>query len=310
MRLTRGLVHVALGAALVGVAACGSSNPGVQASIGPAGGSLSLASPAVTFDVPPGALTTETTVSLYASADSRSVLVTLEPMQLALAKPGLLAVSIDGARHISSITEVTHRGEQPMGVDMRIEDSSGASARLRLDHLTQVRLATGDGSDAGAPGACRERDDDDHDGEHHDGDHRDRDHDDGGMADGGYHDGENHDGGMADGGYHDGEHHDGGVADGGYRDGEHRDGGVADGGYPDGEHHDGGAEDGGHHDGEHHDGGRDDDRPDGGALASMECPYGFECDDGVCVLHGGNHEHDGEHRDGGHDDDHHDRGHD
>ena len=27
-------------------------------------------------------------------------------------------------------------------------------------------------------------------------------------------------------------------------------------------------------------------------MASDECPDGFECDDGVCVLHGGNHEHD------------------
>jgi hypothetical protein len=259
---------------MAGAVACGSRTSDVQATIGPAGGSLSLASPAVTFDVPAGALSTETTVSLHASADPQSVVVTLEPAQLALAKPGQLSVSMGGARHISSITEITHRGEQPLGVDTRIEDSSGASARLRLDHLTQVRMGLADGHDGGAvPGACRQHDDE-RDGEHGDGGH-----DDGEDGDDGH-----HDGGVADGGHHDGEHHDGGMDD-------------------------------------------DDDRPDGGVVGSMECPAAFECDDGVCVAHGGNHEHDddchladggtcpdddheGEHRDGGHEDDHRDGGHD
>lgn len=254
--------------ALVAVAAaCGSSSSGVQASIGPAGGSLSLANPAVTFDVPAGALTAETTVLLRASAAPQSVLVTLEPAQLALAKPGQLSVSLSGAQHISSITEVSSRGEQPIGVDARVEDSSGASASLRLDHLTQIRIALADGPDGGtSPGACRQHEDEG-EGEQHDGEND---------------DGEHRDGGMADGGHHDGEHHDGGVDD--------------------------------------------DDRPDGGTVASMECPAGFECDDGVCVAPGGNHEHDddchladggtcsggdheGEHPDGGHEDDHRDGGH-
>jgi hypothetical protein len=259
MSSNRTFIRIALCAVGAVAAACGSSTQGVQASIGPSGGSLSLASPAVQFDVPAGALSTETMVSLRASADPRSLLVTLEPAQLTLAKPGQLSVSLDGARHISSVTEVSFRGEQPIGVDSRIEGSAGASARLRLDHLTQVRLTMADGPDAGtAPGACREHrdgDDDDHDGDHNDGEHR--------------------DGGMDDGDHHDGEHHDGGVDD-------------------------------------------DDDRPDGGMAGSAECPDGFECDDGVCVAHGGNDEHhdecreadggacpddedhDGEHRDGGH----------
>jgi len=254
MRSIRVLAPIAIGGLLTLVTACGSSSQGVQASIGPSGGTLSLASPAVRFDVPAGALETTTTVSLRASADSRSLLITLEPAQLALSKPGQLSMSMDGARHISSVTEVTGRGEQPIGVDARIEDASGASARLQLDHLTQVRMSTADVPDGGAaPGACREHDDDD--GDQHDGDHR--------------------EGGM-DGGDH--------------QDGDHRDGGMDD----------------------------DDDRPDGGVVASMECSPGFECDDGVCVAHGGNHEHDddcrnadggtcpdddhdGEHRDGLHD---------
>ena len=264
MRSTRIFVRIVLGVLVMVGGACGSGTSAVQASIGPGGGSLTLANPAVTFDVPAGALTAETMVSLRASADSRSLLVTLEPGQLTLAKPGQLSVSMNGVRHISGVTEVTQRGEQPIGVDLRNEDASGASARLRLDHLTQVRMSTSDAADGGAPGACRE-----HDGEHH---RR-------GPGDG--------DGGVEDGGHHDGEHGDGGVEDGGHNDGEHHDGGVDD----------------------------DDDRPDGGAVGAMECPADFECDDGVCVAHGGNHEHDddcdadggschddddGEHRDGGH----------
>ncbi len=54
--------------------------------------------------------------------------------------------------------------------------------------------------------------------------------------------------------------------------------------HEDGEDHDGGDHDG---DGGHHDG-------DAGTPASMACPTGFECDDGVCVAPGGNDEHHGE----------------
>lgn len=252
MRSIRRFVPIAIGGLLGLVTAC-SSGTGVQATIGPSGGSLSMESPAVRFDVPAGALGTETLVSLRASADLSALLVTLEPAQLTLAKPGQLSVSMAGTRHISGVTEVTLHGEQPIGVDTRIEDASGASARLSLDHLTQVRLSTEDGPDGGTvPGACRDDrdgDDDDHDGHHRDGE-----------------DGE--------GGHHDDEHHDGGM--------------QGDGG------------------------------PDGGGVGSAECPAGFECDDGVCVAHGGNHEHDGDCRDadGGscpddddHDGDHRDGGH-
>ncbi|HEY3588283.1 MAG TPA: hypothetical protein VGK85_14080, partial [Myxococcaceae bacterium] len=198
-------------------------------------------------DIPAGAFQTTTTVSLRASSEPGSLLITLEPAQLPLSKPGQLSASINGSQHISSVTEVTHQGEQPIGVDTRIEDASGARAELHLDHLTQVRISTGDATDGGsAPGACREHDDDD-------GDHN--------------------------------------------GDGDHRDGGM---------------DDGDHHDVEHFDGGVD---------VSTDCPLGFECDDGVCVAHGGNHEHDGcrnadggtcpdDDGDGGHDDDHRDGGHD
>jgi hypothetical protein len=211
-----------------------------------------MENPTVRFDVPPGALTTETLVSLRASTDPQSVLVTLEPAQLTLAKPGQLSVSLTGTPHISGVAELTVAGEQPIGVDTRVEDASGVSARLGLDHLTRVRFMTGDVPDGGTvPGTCH----DDHDRRHR------------GEGDG--------------------------------EDGE------GDGGHPDGEHHDGGVQ------------------GDGGVMASDECPAGFECDDGVCVLHGGNHEHDddcrgmdagtcddddhdgdrdgdGDHRDGGH----------
>jgi hypothetical protein len=231
--------------------ACGSS-PGVQGSIGPSGGSLSMENPAVRFDVPAGALSSQTMVSLRASADPQSVLVTLEPSQLTLAKPGQLSVSLSRTPHISGVAEVTAGGEQPIGVEVRIEDASGVSAKLALDHLTRVRVLTADALDGGtAPGACHE----DHDRRHR------------GEGDG--------DDGEGDGGHHDGEHHDGGI------------------------------------------------EGDGGVMGASECPVGFECDDGVCVVHGGNHEHDddcqgmdagtcrddddngdgdgdGEHHDGGH----------
>ena len=59
MRWLRTSVPLAMGALLVLVTACGSS-PGVQASIGPSGGSLAMENPSVRFDVPAGALTTET----------------------------------------------------------------------------------------------------------------------------------------------------------------------------------------------------------------------------------------------------------
>ena len=255
MRSIRTFIPIAIGGVLGFVTACGSST-GVQASIGPSGGSLSMESPAVRFDVPAGALSTETMVSLHASADSQSLLVSLEPAQLTLAKPGQLSVSMAGTRHLSGVAEVTVVGEQPIGVDARVEDASGVSTRLSLDHLMQVRLLTADATDGGtAPGACH--------------DDRDRDHRGEGNGDGDHHDGED-----GDGGHHDGEHHDGGM--------------QGDGG------------------------------PDGGVVGSAECPAGFECDDGVCVAHGGNHEHDddcrgadggrcpddddhdGDHRDGGH----------
>ena len=253
MRSTRSLLLLPFAVLLPASLGCGSSTSQTQASIGPAGGSLSLQSPSVQFDVPAGALTETTMVTLRASADAQSVLVTLEPSQLALAKSGQLLVKLDGPSHISSVTEVRGGGEQPIGVDVRNESSSGASAQLRLDRLTQVRMRMGD-RDGGTAGACREDD----------GDHRGRDH--GGDMDDGDHDGEHHDGGM-DG---DDDHHDGGVADGGHDD-DHRDGGVADGG----------------HDGEHHDGGV---LADGGVAGPDGCPDGFECDEGVCVAHGGNHE--------------------
>ena len=233
----RTFAPLAMAGLLALATACGSS-AGVQASIGPSGGSLSMENPSVRFDVPAGALTTETMVSLHASADPQSVLVTLEPSQLALAKPGQLSVSLSGTSHISGVAEVTSGGEQPIGVDVRIEDTSGVRAKLGLDRLTRVRLLTADAPDGGmAPGACQ----DDHDRRHR------------GEGDG--------DDGDDDGGHH-------GEGDGGHHDGE---------------------DDGGHHDGEHHDAGVE---GDGGVMGSSECPIGFECDDGVCVAHGGNHEHD------------------
>src|SRR5512142_3147969 len=115
-KTTTTAVLVALAVLLGAAAGCSSGAQQTQASIGPAGGSLSLPSPAVQLDVPPGALNTTTTVSLRASADSQGVIVTLEPAQLALAQPAQLSVSLEGPRHISSVTEVSQGGERPIGV--------------------------------------------------------------------------------------------------------------------------------------------------------------------------------------------------
>jgi len=173
-------ILIALAVLLGSAAGCGSSTQQVDASIGPGGGSLSLLSPAVRLDVPAGALTATTTVSLRASADVQGLLVTLEPSQLALARPAELSISLGGPRHISSVTEVGHGGEQPIGVDARVEGSSGASTRLHLDHLTQVRVSTEAVSDGGTgPGACHEH------GEGMDGDGHESDGDDDGVSDGG-----------------------------------------------------------------------------------------------------------------------------
>src|SRR5215470_13862161 len=98
----RSFLCLGLGALLGVVTACGSATPEVQASIGPEGGTLSLPSPAVRFDVPPGAFTATTRVSMRATADARSVLVTLEPAQLTLGRPGQLSVALDGQRRLSS----------------------------------------------------------------------------------------------------------------------------------------------------------------------------------------------------------------
>jgi len=179
-------IPIALSVLLGAAAGCGSSTQQIESSIGPGGGSLSLPSPAVRLDVPAGALTATTTVSLRATADAQGLVVTLEPAQLALARPAQLSVSLEGPRHISSVTEVSRGGEQPIGVDARIEGSSGASTRLHLDHFTQVRVSTEAVSDGGtAPGACHE---DGMDGDGHEGDGMD-DHHDGGVDDDGRPDG-------------------------------------------------------------------------------------------------------------------------
>ena len=56
MRRIGAFVPIAIGGLLALAVACGSSTQGVQASIGPSGGTLSLATPAVQFNVPAGAL--------------------------------------------------------------------------------------------------------------------------------------------------------------------------------------------------------------------------------------------------------------
>jgi len=227
---TRLLAGIGLLAGLVlgWAVGCGSTDSGAQATLGPGGGTLSVPGSGVELVVPAGALSRPVDVAVKTSRDAAALTVSLEPVDLALAQPATLSVTLSGPVHFSGVTETS--SGRPMGLDDRIESASSAVARLRMDRFRQVRFSTEvtDGG-TGAPGACREHED-----------------------------GEDHDGG--DDGDHDG--------------------------------------DGGHHDG------------DAGTPASMACPTGFECDDGVCVAPGGNDEHHGE-CDGGacHDDDGPDAGH-
>ena len=251
MKNSRLLVGSMISAALAlgWTAGCGPTNLGARATIGPAGGTLSLPSEGVRLDVPAGAFSTPVEVALRASSDSAGVLVGLEPAQLTLAKPATLTIALTWSAHIASVTEVSASGEQPLGVDARVETTGGASARLRIDRFMQIRLST-EVVDGGAPtGACREHESDD-DGEEHE-DPR-----------------ESRDGGS----------------------GDHwsKDGGTR----------------------------------DGGSTASVTCPAGFECDDGVCVAPGGDDEehcrgadagtcpagHDDDDPDGGREGDHRDGG--
>jgi len=229
------LAAVSAGVLLGWSVGCGSSNVSTQATIGPAGGSLSLPSEGIRLDVPPGALELATLVTLRASGDSRGVLVGIEPAQLGLSRAATLVVSFTRPVHISSVTELSAAGEIPVGVDARVESASSASTSLRLSHFTQIRVSLESALDGGSvPGACREREDDEREGEDK---------------------GEHLDGG------HKGEDCDGGISGRGDEGGGER------------EHADGGSHD-----------------RDGGV--PMECAVGFECDDGVCVAPGGNHEHD------------------
>ena len=210
---------VVAGLALGWTAGCGSSAIGTRATLGPGGGTLSLPSEGVQLEIPAGALSAQVEVALRASADGRGVLVGIEPAQLTLARPAMLTFTLPASTHIASVTEVSATGEQPLGVDSRVETPAGSSARLKLARFTEVRLSTETMADGGSvPGACRAHSREEGDGEK--------------------------------------------------GDGEHGGGDCADGGTW--------AKDAG--------------PEDAGTVASMECPAGFDCDDGVCVAPGGDDE--------------------
>ncbi|HUM10844.1 MAG TPA: hypothetical protein VLT82_07850 [Myxococcaceae bacterium] len=145
---------------------CGSSDSGSRATLGPAGGTLSVPGTGVELAVPAGALSSPVDVAVKTRRDAAALTVALEPADLRLARPATLSVTVAGPAHFSSVTESS--SGTPMGLDARTESASSATARLRLDRFKQVRFALETVADGGvAPGACREDDD----GEAHDGEH-------------------------------------------------------------------------------------------------------------------------------------------
>ena len=269
LALTTALVLIALG-----TANCGSSTDSTQGMLGPAGGTLTLAG--VLLDVPAGALTQQTAVTLRTSNVPGAMLVGIEPAQLMLTQKATLGVQLSGKVHVSGVTEV---GGGPLGVDRRVENANGAQVQLRLDHFTQVRLALTEASDGGMSACCG---DDCGEGEHGDGGHSDGEHGDGDKGDGGICDGGTGGSDHGDGGTGDGEHGDGEHRDGGHHDGEHGDGGmVASGGCPAGfECDDGVCVAPGGNDEENDDDCGEHGDDDGGMTAS--CPTGSHCSDGKC----------------------------
>jgi len=144
---------------------CGSSDSGARATIGPAGGTIAVPDSGVELVVPAGALSGPVDVALKTNRDSTALIVSVEPVALALARPAVLSVTLAGPVHFSSVTEPS--SGTPMGLDARIEGASSATARLSLDRFQQVRFALEAEADGGvAPGACRQHDD----GEEHDDD--------------------------------------------------------------------------------------------------------------------------------------------
>jgi len=195
---------------VVGTAGCTSSTGSVstQATLGPAGGTVALAGQGVQLVVPPGALTANAVVVLWATPSSTGMRVGIQPDQLVLATPVTLSVQFQGSVHIARVDELGSSSQWPVGVLSRVEKPTGAQVQLKLDHFTQVEVDLDNGStDAGGPIGCSRE-----------GGEVDR------GEDGGWHwHSEVWDGGMA---WHRDGDADGGREDGGFDDDSGRDAGL------------------------------------------------------------------------------------
>jgi hypothetical protein len=222
---------VLLGLGTHGCSSGTAGNLSTQSTLGPAGGAVTLQG--IQLLLPAGALSADVNVVLRASISSKLVRISIEPNQLALARPATLSVTFQGAVHIVSVDELSGGSQWPLGVVSRVETASGSLVQLQLDHFAQLEVDVDDGtSDAGNPvGCCGPGGCD--------------------VLEGGGH-------GGGKGGF-------GGDGDGG----QDCDGGVG-----------------------REDGGLDDNYTgrDAGLKILLDCPSGFECDDGVCVAPGGNDE--------------------
>lgn len=133
----RRTVTLALLAGIV-VAACGSSSerPQATATIGPAGGTLTAGSSALT--IPPNALATSTQVTIREAEprhSGRVLRVELEPAGLALASPARVAIRVDDAN-----ARVRIRGSDDSLRSVELEDRNHGSYKTSLSALEAIEV--------------------------------------------------------------------------------------------------------------------------------------------------------------------------
>jgi hypothetical protein len=153
LALTALLLLLALGTA--GCSSGTAGNASTQSTLGPTGGEVSLPGQGIQLVLPAGALSADVNVVLHASSWSGGVRVSIEPDQLALARPATLSVQFQGPVHVASVDELSSGSQWPLGVLSRVENANGAQVQVQLDHFAEVEVDLGDAAaDGGGPIGC------------------------------------------------------------------------------------------------------------------------------------------------------------